>query len=39
MDRLVHNAYPIELSGESMRKQRSRKPDPELPSAEAKETK
>ena len=39
MDRLVHNAYRIELSGESMRKQRSRKPDPELPSAETKETK
>jgi len=39
MDRLVHNAYRIELSGESMRKQRSRKPDPELPSAESKETK
>ena len=27
MDRLVHNAYRIELNGESMRKQRSRKPD------------
>ena len=39
MDRLVHNAYRIELSGESMRKQPSRKPDPELPSAETKETK
>jgi DNA replication protein DnaC len=39
MDRLVHNAYRIELSGESMRKQRGRKPDPELPSAEPKETK
>jgi hypothetical protein len=25
MDRLVHNAYRIELSGESMRKQRGRK--------------
>jgi DNA replication protein DnaC len=26
MDRLVHNAYRIELSGESMRKKRARKP-------------
>src|SRR5205085_7026475 len=27
LDRLVHNAYRIELSGESMRKKRGRKPD------------
>ena len=39
MDRLVHNAYRIELSGESMRKQRGRKPDLEPQSAEPKETK
>jgi hypothetical protein len=39
MDRLVHNAYRIELNGESMRKQRGRKPDLELTSAEPKETK
>jgi hypothetical protein len=39
MDRLVHNAYRIELSGESMRKQRGRKPDMELQSPETKETK
>jgi DNA replication protein DnaC len=29
MDRLVHNAYRIELSGESIRKNRGRKPDQE----------
>jgi len=29
MDRLVHNAYRIELSGESIRKQRARKPEQE----------
>jgi DNA replication protein DnaC len=29
LDRLVHNAYRIELTGESMRKQRGRKTDPE----------
>jgi len=29
MDRLVHNAYRIELSGESIRKNRARKPDQE----------
>jgi len=29
MDRLVHNAYRIELNGESMRKQRGRKTDQE----------
>jgi DNA replication protein DnaC len=29
MDRLVHNAYRIELSGESIRKNRTRKPDQE----------
>ena len=29
LDRLVHNAYRIELAGESMRKQRSRKPPEE----------
>src|SRR4051812_24707848 len=29
LDRLVHNAYRVELSGESMRKKRARKPDPE----------
>src|SRR5689334_21381003 len=29
LDRLVHNAYRIELSGESIRKQRGRKPGPE----------
>jgi DNA replication protein DnaC len=28
LDRLVHNAYRIELSGESIRKNRNRKPDP-----------
>ena len=39
MDRLVHNAYRIELNGESMRKQRGRKPDLELQSADLKETK
>ena len=27
LDRLVHNAFRIELSGESMRKKRARKPD------------
>jgi DNA replication protein DnaC len=27
LDRLVHNAFRIELSGESMRKKRGRKPD------------
>jgi len=26
LDRLVHNAYRVELQGESMRKKRSRKP-------------
>jgi DNA replication protein DnaC len=31
MDRLVHNAYRIELSGESIRKQRGRQPEQELP--------
>lgn len=31
MDRLVHNAYRIELSGESIRKHRGRKPDQEKP--------
>jgi DNA replication protein DnaC len=29
LDRLVHNAYRIELSGESIRKKRGRKPGPE----------
>ena len=29
MDRLVHNAYRIELNGESMRKKRGRKTDQE----------
>src|ERR1044071_4055058 len=29
LDRLIHNAYRIELKGESMRKKRARKPDPE----------
>jgi DNA replication protein DnaC len=29
LDRLVHNAYRLELSGESMRKKRSRKPEEE----------
>src|SRR5450631_885080 len=29
LDRLVHNSYRIELSGESMRKKRGRKPDEE----------
>ncbi len=29
MDRLVHNAYRIDLTGESMRKQRGRKTDQE----------
>jgi len=29
MDRLVHNAYRIELDGESIRKLRGRKPDQE----------
>jgi len=29
LDRLVHNAYRVELNGESMRKKRSRKPDAE----------
>ncbi|MGI8988927.1 MAG: ATP-binding protein, partial [Bryobacteraceae bacterium] len=27
LDRLVHNAYRIELNGESMRKKHARKPD------------
>ena len=38
MDRLVHNAYRIELSGESMRKQRGRKTDQDRnePSGETK---
>jgi DNA replication protein DnaC len=27
LDRLVHNAFRIELTGESMRKKRSRKPE------------
>ena len=31
MDRLVHNAYRIDLSGESIRKLRGRKPDQDLP--------
>jgi DNA replication protein DnaC len=31
MDRLVHNAYRIELDGESMRKLRGRKPAQEPP--------
>jgi DNA replication protein DnaC len=31
MDRLVHNAYRIELDGESIRKLRGRKPAPEQP--------
>jgi DNA replication protein DnaC len=31
MDRLVHNAYRIELDGESIRKLRGRKPDQEKP--------
>ncbi len=31
LDRLVHNAFRIELTGESMRKKRGRKPE-ELPS-------
>ena len=29
LDRLVHNSYRIELSGESMRKKRARKPGEE----------
>jgi DNA replication protein DnaC len=29
MDRLVHNAYRFELNGESIRKQRGKKPNPE----------
>ena len=29
LDRLVHNAYRLELSGESMRKKRNRKPEQE----------
>src|SRR4051812_20020696 len=29
LDRLVHNAYRIELNGESMRKKRGRKPEEE----------
>ena len=29
LDRLVHNAYRIELNGESMRKKRNRKPEEE----------
>jgi DNA replication protein DnaC len=29
LDRLVHNAYRLELSGESMRKKRNRKPEEE----------
>jgi DNA replication protein DnaC len=29
MDRLVHNAYRLELNGESMRKKRGRKPNGE----------
>ena len=29
LDRLVHNSYRIELSGESMRKKRGRKPGEE----------
>jgi DNA replication protein DnaC len=32
LDRLVHNAYRVELKGESMRKKRSRKPGQEPPS-------
>ena len=31
LDRLVHNAYRIELSGESMRKERGRKPGDQIP--------
>jgi DNA replication protein DnaC len=31
MDRLVHNAYRIELDGESIRKLRGRRPDQEKP--------
>src|SRR5207237_2611644 len=31
MDRLVHNAYRIELNGESMRKKRGRKSGEEVP--------
>ena len=30
LDRLVHNAYRIELNGESIRKKRGRKPEAEL---------
>jgi DNA replication protein DnaC len=30
LDRLVHNAYRLELSGESMRKKRNRKPEDKL---------
>lgn len=30
LDRLIHNAYRLELSGESMRKKRSRKPEQDL---------
>ncbi len=31
LDRLVHNAYRLELNGESMRKKRGRKPDSQEP--------
>jgi len=29
LDRIVHNAYRLELNGESMRKKRGRKPEEE----------
>jgi DNA replication protein DnaC len=30
LDRLVHNSYRLELTGESMRKKRNRKPEEDL---------
>jgi len=32
LDRLVHNAYRIELNGESIRKKRARKPEADMES-------